>query len=122
MPTAPEYLFNTLLAASSSRIGTAARVIINPEGGYKQPCILWTANASTADRQNPPQQEIIDPLEAMEAASELYDAQVEDYEQDGDKNARHLSASAAFSKRHPRPRFALMETTRVGCWNILMNW
>lgn len=90
MPTAAEYLFNTLLAASSSRIGTAARVIINPEGGYKQPCILWTANvAHSGQAKTPPQQEIIDPLEAMEAeASELYDTQVEDYEQDGDKNAK----------------------------------
>jgi len=81
MPTAPEYLFNTLLAASASRIGTAARVIINPEGGYKQPCIIWTANVShSGQAKTPPQQEIINPLEAMEAeASVLYDAQVENY-------------------------------------------
>jgi len=90
MPTAPEYLFNTLLAASASRIGTAARVIINPEGGYKQPCIIWTANVShSGQAKTPPQQEIINPLEAMEAeASVLYDSQVEDYQQDGAENAR----------------------------------
>ncbi len=90
MPTAPEYLFNTLLAASASRIGTAARVIINPEGGYKQPCIIWAANVShSGQAKTPPQQEIINPLEAMEAeASSLYDAQVEDYQQDGAENAR----------------------------------
>jgi len=90
MPTATEYLFNTLLAASASRIGTAARVIINPEGGYKQPCIIWTANVShSGQAKTPPQQEIINPLEAMEAeASVLYDAQVEDYHQDGAENAR----------------------------------
>jgi len=90
MPTAPEYLFNTLLAASASRIGTAARVIINPEGGYKQPCIIWAANVShSGQAKTPPQQEIINPLEAMEAeASSLYDAQLEDYQQDGAENAR----------------------------------
>lgn len=89
MPTAPEYLFNTLLCASASRIGTAARVIINPEGGYKQPCVLWTANvAHSGQAKTPPQKEIIDPLEEMEAeASVLYDVQVKNYEQDDDKNA-----------------------------------
>jgi len=35
MPTACEYLFNTLLAASASRIGSS-RVIIKPEGGYSR--------------------------------------------------------------------------------------
>ena len=90
MPTAPEYLFNTTLATTGSRIGTAARIVINPEGGYKQPCILWTANVShSGQAKTPPQQEIINPLEEMEAAaSELYDAQLDDYERSSDKDAR----------------------------------
>jgi hypothetical protein len=90
MPTACEYLFNTLLAASASRIGTAAQIIIKPEGGYKQPCILWTANVShSGQAKTPPQQEIIAPLEEMESqASELYDAQLQDYEQDDDNDAK----------------------------------
>ncbi len=84
MPTAPEYLFNTLLAASASRIGTAKRVVINPEGGYKQPCIFWTANvAHSGQAKTPPQQVIIEPLEEMEAeAKELHDLRLADYEQD----------------------------------------
>jgi hypothetical protein len=83
-------LFNTTLATTGSRIGTAARIVINPEGGYKQPCILWTANVShSGQAKTPPQQEIINPLEEMEAAaSELYDAQLDDYERTGDKDAR----------------------------------
>lgn len=90
MPTAPEYLFNTLLSASASRIGTAARVIINPEGGYKQPCIIWSANVShSGQAKTPPQQEIINPLEEMEAvAKELHDVQMSDYEQDSDSDAK----------------------------------
>jgi len=40
-------------------------------------------------RQTPPQQEIIAPLEEMESqASELYDAQLQDYEQDDDNDAK----------------------------------
>ncbi len=90
MPTAVEYLFNTLLSASASRIGTAARVIVNPEGGYKQPCIFWTANvAHSGQAKTPPQQEIISPLEEMEAsAKELYDLELSDYEQDDDSTAK----------------------------------
>ena len=54
MPTAPEYLFTTLLSASASCIGTASRVIINPEGGYKQPCIFWTGNVSHSGQMKTP--------------------------------------------------------------------
>jgi len=90
MPTAPEYLFNTLLAASASRIGTHARIVVNPEGGYTQPCIFWTANvAHSGQAKTPPQQEILKPLEEMEAdAKQLYDIQYENYEQDSDSNSK----------------------------------
>ncbi len=90
MPTAVEYLFNTLLSASASRIGTAARVIVNPEGGYKQPCIFWTANiAHSGQAKTPPQQEIISPLEELEAdAKQLYDLELEDYKQDDDSTSK----------------------------------
>ncbi len=90
MPTAVEYLFNTLLSASASRIGTGSRVIVNPEGGYKQPCIFWTANvAHSGQAKTPPQQEIVSPLEEMEAdAKELYDLELSDYEQDEDSTAK----------------------------------
>ena len=61
-------MFTTLLSASASRIGTAARIIVNPAGGYKQPCIFWTANVShSGQAKTPPQQVVIQPLEEMEA-------------------------------------------------------
>jgi len=90
MPTAPEYLFNTLLCASASRIGTTARVIVKPEGGYKQPCVFWTANVNhSGQAKTPPQQVILEPLEEMEAtAKEIYDIQVEDYEKDSQSNTK----------------------------------
>jgi len=90
MPTAPEYLFNTLLATSGSRIGTTARIVINPEGGYTQPCIFWTANvAHSGQAKTPPQQVILKPLEDMEAdAKQLHDIQLEDYEQDKDSDSK----------------------------------
>jgi len=90
MPTAPEYLFNSLLPACASRIGTAARIIINPEGGYKQPCIFWTANvAQSGQAKTPPQQEILEAREEKEAAAkEMYDLQLEDYESESDSNAK----------------------------------
>jgi hypothetical protein len=90
MPTAPEYLFNTLLATSGSRIGTTARIVINPEGGYTQPCIFWTANvAHSGQAKTPPQQVVLKPLEEMEASSkQLHDIQLEDYEQDKDSDSK----------------------------------
>jgi len=90
MPTAPEYLFNTVLPSSASRIGTAARVIINPQGGYSQPCIFWTANiAHSGQAKTPPQQAILKPLEEMEAAAkENHDIQMEDYENDKDAEGK----------------------------------
>ncbi|PSB48569.1 DNA primase [Cyanosarcina cf. burmensis CCALA 770] len=90
MPTAPEYLFNTVLPSSASRIGTAARVAINPQGGYTQPCIFWTANiAHSGQAKTPPQQVILKPLEEMEAAAkESHDIQIEDYENDKDAEGK----------------------------------
>ena len=90
MPTAAEYLFNTLLASSASRIGTSARVIVNPEGGYVQPCIFWTANvAHSGQAKTPPQQVIVKPLEEMEAdAKQMYDIQLADYETDNKSDAK----------------------------------
>ncbi|MBW4640531.1 MAG: DUF3987 domain-containing protein [Gloeocapsa sp. UFS-A4-WI-NPMV-4B04] len=83
MPTAPEYLFNTVLATTASRIGTSARVVINPEGGYAQPCVFWTANvAHSGQAKTPPQQIILKPLEEMESnAKLLHDLAMADYEQ-----------------------------------------
>jgi hypothetical protein len=89
MPTAPEYLFNTVLATTASRIGTLARVVINPEGGYTQPCVFWTANvAHSGQAKTPPQQVILKPLEELEAdAKLLHDVAITDYEQDKNSDA-----------------------------------
>lgn len=82
MPTAPEYLFNTLLPAAASRIGSSSRVIVNPEGGYKQPCIFWTANvANSGQAKTPPQEVIIEALDEMEASAyQQYERESELYE------------------------------------------
>jgi hypothetical protein len=84
MPTAPEYLFNTLLPSCASRIGTSARIVIDPVSGYTQDCIFWTANVNhSGQAKTPPQKEVISPLEKMEGeAKDIYDTLLSDYEQD----------------------------------------
>ena len=84
MPTAPEYLFNTLLPACASRIGTSSRIVVDPISGYTQDCIFWTANvAHSGQAKTPPQKEVIYPLEKMEGeAKEIYDTNLSDYERD----------------------------------------
>jgi len=63
MPTAPEFLFTTLLAAAASRVGTAARIIIKPSGRYIQPMVFWTSVvADSGSMKTPSQRIIIDPL------------------------------------------------------------
>ena len=97
MPTAPEYLFTTLLSASASVIGTASKVIISAEGGYTQPCIFWTGNVShSGQMKTPPQQVIIDPLIKAEAeAYETYQEEKTDYERE--KNSEQAPPTR---KRH----------------------
>ena len=99
MPTAPEYLFNTLLSTSASCIGTASRVIISPEGGYKQPCIFWTGNVShSGQMKTPPQQIIIEPLQNKEAvAYETYQEEKADYKQDKSSETNPPHSSTLFS-------------------------
>ncbi|PSB26414.1 DUF3987 domain-containing protein [Chlorogloea sp. CCALA 695] len=84
MPTAPEYLFNTLLPACASRIGTSSRIVIDPVSGYTQDCIFWTANVNhSGQAKTPPQKEVISPLEKMEGeAKEIYDTNLTDHERD----------------------------------------
>ncbi|MDJ0717778.1 MAG: DUF3987 domain-containing protein [Prochloraceae cyanobacterium] len=81
MPTAVEYLFNTVLATCASRIGTSSRIVINPNGGYIQPCILWTANINhSGQAKTPPQKTIVKPLERLEEeANAQYEEELEDY-------------------------------------------
>ncbi|NJL82102.1 MAG: DUF3987 domain-containing protein [Chloroflexaceae bacterium] len=82
MPTAVEYLFTTLLSACASRIGASSRIFINPSGGYKQPCIFWTANVShSGQAKTPPQEVILKPLIDLEIeANQRYEQEIQDYQ------------------------------------------
>ncbi|WP_414585331.1 DUF3987 domain-containing protein [Scytonema sp. PCC 10023] len=72
MPTAPEFLFTTLLATAASVVGSAARVIVKPSGKYTQPLVMWTSIvAESGSVKTPAQRVIIDPLVQLEA--EAYD-------------------------------------------------
>jgi Protein of unknown function (DUF3987) len=81
MPTAPEFLFTTLLAAAASRIGTAAKVVIKPSGQYTQPMVIWSAIvADSGAMKTPSQRVIIEPLIAQETeAAEEYNNQLDQY-------------------------------------------
>ena len=107
MPTAPEYLFNTLLPAVASRAGTSSRVIANASGGYVQPLIFWTGNvAHSGQAKTPPQQIIIKPLLDMEEeANEQFEFELIEYDQDksGDialpKRKRYVLSNLTLSQK-----------------------
>ncbi|MGA7935116.1 MAG: DUF3987 domain-containing protein, partial [Kovacikia sp.] len=81
MPTAPEFLFTTLLSAAASRVGTAAQVIIKPSAQYTQPMVFWSAIvANSGSMKTPAQRVILDPLVALEReAYEAYQFEMADY-------------------------------------------
>ncbi|UIE38596.1 DUF3987 domain-containing protein [Leptodesmis sichuanensis] len=81
MPTAPEFLFTTLLSAAASRVGTAAQVIIKPSAQYTQPMVFWSAIvANSGSMKTPAQRVILDPLVALEReAYEVYQFEMADY-------------------------------------------
>jgi Protein of unknown function (DUF3987) len=83
MPTAPEFLFTTLLSAAASQIGTAAQVIIKPSAKYKQPMVFWSAIvANSGSMKTPAQRIILDPLVELEKqAHDVYKAEMVEYEQ-----------------------------------------
>jgi Protein of unknown function (DUF3987) len=82
MPTAPEFLFTTLLPAAASRIGTAAQIVIKPSANYTQPMVFWSAIvAESGKMKTPAQRVIIDPLVNLEKdAYEAYQTDLEAYE------------------------------------------
>lgn len=81
MPTAPEFLFTTLLSAAASRVGTAAKAIVKPSAKYAQPLVFWTAIvANSGSMKTPAQRVILDPLVALETeAYELYQLKLANY-------------------------------------------
>jgi hypothetical protein len=88
MPTAPEYLLNTLIPVSASRIGISSRIVIKAESHYIQPCIFWSANvADSGQAKTPPQALIMEALKDMEQeAREAHSQQLADWEACSDKN------------------------------------
>ncbi len=95
MPTAPEFLFTTLLSAAASQIGTAAQVIIQPSAKYKQPMVFWSAIvANSGSMKTPAQRIILDPLVELEKqAYDTYKAEMAEYEQrqaSGDNSPKPL--------------------------------
>ncbi|EAZ89146.1 DUF3987 domain-containing protein [Crocosphaera chwakensis] len=84
IPTAPEYLFNTVLPAVASRGGTSSRIVANPSGGYVQPLIFWTGNvAHSGQAKTPPQQIVIQPLlDLEEDGNQQYELEQHIYEHD----------------------------------------
>ncbi|BAY78387.1 hypothetical protein NIES25_48610 [Nostoc linckia NIES-25] len=107
MPTSVENLITTLIPALGSRMGTAARIIINPNSGYNQPAIYWSCIVAPTGRLKTPAQEVIlSPLMHLEAEEYKW-AQVlkEEYEQDL-KNYKHNSGDVEPPiKPPPRKRF-----------------
>ncbi|MDF5723001.1 MAG: DUF3987 domain-containing protein [Rhizonema sp. PD37] len=81
MPTAPEFLFTTLLGAAASRVGSAARVIVKPSAKYAQPLVMWTSIvAESGSMKTPAQQVIIEPLVQLEAeAYDRYQVELAEY-------------------------------------------
>ncbi|TBR56817.1 hypothetical protein B4U84_27765 [Westiellopsis prolifica IICB1] len=81
MPTAPEFLFTTLLGTAASRIGSAARIIVKPSAKYAQPMVMWTSIvADSGYMKTPAQRLIIDPLVELEAeAFERYRIELAEY-------------------------------------------
>lgn len=88
MPTAPEYLLNTLIPVSASRIGISSRIVIKAESHYIQPCIFWSANvADSGQAKTPPQALIMEALKDMEQeAREAHSKTLADWEACSDKN------------------------------------
>ena len=88
MPTAPEFLFTTLLPAAASRVGTAARIIVKPSAKYIQPMVFWTAIvANSGAMKTPAQRIILDPLVALETeAYESFRIDLEDYRAERELN------------------------------------
>lgn len=96
MPTAPEFLLTTLIAAAGSRIGAGTRIVIKGSGKrkgngqYTQPGIFRTMIvAPTGAKKTPAQRVIIDPLDELEA---------EEYQKWDVAQREYESKLAAYSK------------------------
>lgn len=116
MPTAPEFLFTTLLSAAASRVGTAARIVIKPSAKYTQPLVFWTAIvANSGSMKTPAQRVILDPLVALETeAYQSYQLKLADYraEQESRKGKRSDSDTPEEPSQPPtRQRYLTKDIT-----------
>jgi len=115
MPTAPEFLFTTLIPAAGSRIGTASRVIIKASARYTQPAIFRTCIvARSGAKKTPAQKIIIDPLNQLESEEyyiwqkleEAYQSDLKSYKaKKGDQKGEPPKEPP------PRVRFIMNDTT-----------
>ncbi|PHJ60257.1 hypothetical protein VF14_11530 [Nostoc linckia z18] len=107
MPTSPENLITTLIPAVGSRMGTAARIIINPASNYTQPAIFWSCVVAPTGRLKTPAQEvIISPLMQLEAEQYQWaEALKEEYESDLKIYKKNSSDTEPPIKPPPRKRF-----------------
>lgn len=112
MPTSVENLITTLIPVAGSRIGTAARIIINPTARYTQPAIYWSCVVAPTGRLKTPAQEvIISPLAKLEAdefrkwkiAKEDFDEELKRYKKNSDEEPPEPPA--------PRKRFLVQGAT-----------
>jgi hypothetical protein len=109
MPTAPEFLFTTLLPAVASRIGTAAKIVVKASAQYTQPMVFWSAIvAHSGSMKTPSQRIILDPLMKLEQEAhdrfllemEEYQAAVEAQKFVKDRNPDDLPPKLPICKRY----------------------
>ncbi|MBD2364778.1 DUF3987 domain-containing protein [Anabaena minutissima FACHB-250] len=114
MPTAVEHLITTLIPAAGSRIGTSARIVVNPRGKYTQPAIFWSCIvAPTGQLKSPSQQVILSALNKLEteeyklwkAENDHYKRKLSAYQKSKDKDSEPPEAPP------PRRRYIISNST-----------
>lgn len=112
MPTSVENLITTLIPVAGSRIGTSARIVINPTAKYTQPAIFWSCVVAPTGRLKTPAQEvIIAPLCKLEAdefrnwklAQEDFEKELKSYKKNSDYDPPEPPS--------PRKRFLVQSAT-----------
>lgn len=112
MPTSVENFITTLIPVAGSRMGTAARIIINPRGRHTEPAIFWSCVVAPTGRlKTPTQRVIISPLAKLEA-DEFRKWQVvkQDFEEEL-KRYKKNSDDDPPEQPAPRKRFLVQSAT-----------
>lgn len=115
MPTAPEFLFTTLLGTAASQIGSAAQIIVKPSANYTQPMVMWTSIvADSGSVKTPAQRVIIDPLVQLESSAyERYKIEAAEYSklQAAHKGKKQDDSSEESLKVPIRQRYVTKDST-----------